>query len=84
MSTRRSIKYTYLKTKMALNDTVQAILDINRKRRFFKEDESRKQELNEELRVLNAVAENHALRLRTIEVQMNQKDERGQELAKFR
>jgi len=70
MSTRRNVKYHYLKTKKALNDTMQRILDINRKRRFFGEDSSRKEELNEELRVLNAVAENQAMRLRTFEVRM--------------
>ncbi len=72
MSTRRNIKYHYLKTKMALNETVQRILDINRKRRFFGKDPVRKEELNEELKVLNAVAENQALRLKTIEVKMSQ------------
>lgn len=74
MSKTRNIKRAYLKTKMALNDTVQAILDINRKRRFFNEDATKKEALNEELKVLNAVAENHALRLRSIEVRINQQD----------
>lgn len=74
MSTRRNIKRRYLKTKMALNDTVQAILDINRKRRFFGSDTTRQAELNEELRVLNAVAENQALRLRRIEVQIKNQE----------
>jgi hypothetical protein len=75
MSTRRNVKYHYLKTKKALNDTMQRILDINRKRRFFGEDASRKEALNEELKVLNAVAENQALRLRTFEVRMRNKQE---------
>lgn len=74
MSKRRNIKYHYLKTKMALNETVQAILNINRKRRFFGEDEARKAELNEELRVLNAVAENHAMRLRSFEYRLAQQE----------
>lgn len=76
MSTRRNIKYRYLKTKMALNETIQAILDINKKRRFFDRDERRKKALNEELKVLNAVAENQALSLRTYEHRM-QKEERA-------
>lgn len=75
MSTRRNIKHHYLKTKKALNDTMQRILDINRKRRFFGEDARRKEELNEELRVLNAVAENHALRLRTFEARLSQTED---------
>jgi hypothetical protein len=71
MSTRRNIKYRYLKTKIALNETVQRILDINRKRRFFGEDPAKKEALNEELKVLNAVAENQAMRLKTFEVRMS-------------
>lgn len=74
MSKRRNIKYRYLKTKMALSETIQAILDINKKRQFFKKDERRKQALNEELRVLNAVAENQALSLRTYEQRMEREE----------
>jgi len=59
---------------MALSQTVQAILDINRKRRVFREDTSRQEELAEELKVLNAVAENHAMRLRTYEQRLQQED----------
>lgn len=73
MSPGRNMKYRYLKTKMALSQTVQSILDINKKRRFFREDASRREELAEELKVLNAVAENHAMRLRTYEQKL-QKD----------
>lgn len=72
MSTRRNLKYRYLKTKMALNDTIQAILDINRKRRFFRDDTSRRKALDEELKVLNAVAENQALSLRNYEHRIDQ------------
>lgn len=75
MSTRRNVKYHYLKTKKALNETMQRILDINRRRRFFGEDAVRKEELSEELKVLNAVAENQALRLRTFEVRMSQQED---------
>jgi hypothetical protein len=74
MSPARNLKYRYLKTKMALNQTVQSILDINRKRRVFREDTSRQEELAEELKVLNAVAENHAMRLRTYEQRLQQDD----------
>ncbi|MCX8212121.1 MAG: hypothetical protein ACJATN_002488 [Neolewinella sp.] len=75
MNTKRNVKYHYLKTKKALHETMQRILDINRKRRFFGEDVSRKEELNEELKVLNAVAENQALRLRSIEVRMSKQED---------
>lgn len=67
MRTRKNLKYRYLKTKIALNETIQAILDINRKRRFFGSGDLRREELEEELKVLNAVAENHALRLKAYE-----------------
>lgn len=70
MTTRRTIKYRYLKTKMALSQTVQSILDINRKRRFVQDDSRGKQRLDEELKVLNAVAENHARVLRSYEIQL--------------
>lgn len=72
MSKRRNLKYRYLKTKMALNETIQAILNINRKRRFLDKDESLREELDEELKVLNAVAENQALSLKTYEQRMQQ------------
>lgn len=67
MSTRRNLKYKYLKTKIALNETIQSILEINRKRRFFGNDRVQNQDLNEELKVLNAVAENQARSLRVYE-----------------
>lgn len=75
MSTRRNLKYRYLKTKMALGQTIQSILDINRKRKVLNEDKSKREELQEELRVLNAVAENQAARLRTMEIRLSNKVE---------
>ena len=67
MSTRRNLKYKYLKTKIALSQTIQQLLDINRKRKFFREDPEREQELNEELKVLNATAEIQARSLKSYE-----------------
>jgi hypothetical protein len=67
MSTRRNLKYKYLKTKIALNKTIQSILEINRKRRTYGKDRVQQQVLNEELKILNAVAENHARSLRVYE-----------------
>ena len=64
MSTRKQLKYKYLKTKIALSQTIQQLLEINRKRRFFREDPQRENELNEELKVLNATAEIQARTLR--------------------
>ena len=65
MSTRKQLKYKYLKTKIALSQTVQQLLEINRKRRFFREDPVRESELNEELKVLNATAEIQARTMRS-------------------
>ena len=67
MSTRRNLKYKYLKTKIALSQTIQQLLDINRKRKFFREDPQKESELNEELRVLNATAEMQARSLKSYE-----------------
>ena len=67
MSTRRNLKYKYLKTKIALSQTIQQLLDINRKRKFFREDPQKELELNEELRVLNATAEMQARSLKSYE-----------------
>jgi len=74
MSPAKNLNYRYLKTKMALGETVQAILDINKKRRVSREDSSKQEQLAEELRVLNAVAENHAMVLRTYEQRLQLKD----------
>ena len=65
MSTRKQLKYKYLKTKIALSQTVQQLLEVNRKRRFFREDPERENELNEEVRVLNATAEIQARTMRS-------------------
>lgn len=59
---------------MALNDTIQAILNINKRRRFLEEDKTKQAELKEELKVLNAVAENQALRLRSVEERLKNID----------
>ena len=67
MSTKRNLKYKYLKTKIALSQTIQQLLDINRKRKFFREDPQKESELNEELRVLNATAEMQARSLKSYE-----------------
>ena len=67
MSTRRNLRYKYLKTKIALNKTIQSILEINRKRRSHHPDPTLHKDLNEELRILNAVAENQARSLRVYE-----------------
>ncbi|WP_116106637.1 hypothetical protein [Lewinella sp. IMCC34191] len=76
MSTRRNLKYKYLKTKIALSQTIQQLLEINRKRKFFREDPKRETQLNEELKVLNATAEIQARTLKSYEESL-QKFERA-------
>lgn len=59
----RSIKRKLIKAKIALHQTIQKILDINRRRKSisFSTNPAQKQKvLNEELRVLNRVAEYQA------------------------
>jgi hypothetical protein len=56
MSTRKHLKYKYLKTKIALNNTIQQLLEINRKRRFFRDNPVQETRLEEELKILNATA----------------------------
>ncbi|MEQ8706372.1 MAG: hypothetical protein RIC19_20745 [Phaeodactylibacter sp.] len=58
--TKRSIQRRILKARISLNHTIQKILDINRNRKkleYSKQAEAREQHLNEELRVLNKMAE---------------------------
>jgi hypothetical protein len=69
----RSLKRKWLKTKIALRNTVQQILSINRKRKhihFVSDSDDKRKQLEEELRVLNAIADNQARMLRTYEQQL--------------
>lgn len=72
MTTRKQIKYKYLKTRIALGNTVQQLLEINRKRRFFREDPVLETKLNEELRVLNATADMQHRKLKMYEESMRE------------
>lgn len=63
----RSIKRKLIQTRMALSQTVQKILEINRKRKMLSYLDSARthllqaqKALNEELRVLNKLAEKQA------------------------
>lgn len=58
--TKRSIQRRLLKARISLNHTIQKILDINRSRKkleYSRQAKIREQNLNEELRVLNKMAE---------------------------
>ncbi len=69
----RSIKLKFLKTKRALNDTINRIMAINRERKyvhFLPDEEKRRAELAEELKVLNATAEFQSKVLKTYELKI--------------
>jgi len=68
--TKKSVKRRLIKARIALNHTIQKILDINRKRKhllYSNEAEQREQAMSEELRVLNKMAENQARLVRHYE-----------------
>ena len=67
---RRSLKLRWLKTKGALNGTIQKILDINRKRKHLStlpNDRRQEQDLDLELKMLNALADQQAKLMRRYE-----------------
>jgi hypothetical protein len=67
---KRSIKRRLIKARIALNHTIQKILDINRNRKrltYSKKADERESSFNEELRVLNKMAENQARLIRHYE-----------------
>jgi len=67
---KRSLKRRLIKSRIALNHTIQKILDINRNRKrltYSKQSSEREEIFNEELRVLNKMAENQARLVRHYE-----------------
>lgn len=75
MSTRANLKQKYRQTKIALSNTIQQLLDINRKRRKQEDHPARTDLYAEEIRILNATAENQARILRAYEQRMAQATE---------
>ena len=74
----RSIKRKLVKARIALNQTVQKILDINRKRKNLLNLENavmKKQNLETELRVLNKLAEHQAVLIKKYEMAIKNSDE---------
>ena len=62
--TKRSMKRRLIRARIALNQTIQKILDVNRNRKrlsFTNDPIQREKVLDEELRVLNKVAHQQAL-----------------------
>ena len=79
--TKRSMKLRLIKARIALNQTIQKILDVNRnrKRLSFTNDPTKREEiLNEELRVLNKVAQQQALLVEHYESVLSRPDARPQ------
>ncbi|NBC08498.1 MAG: hypothetical protein GVY26_14995 [Bacteroidetes bacterium] len=67
---KRSVKRRLIKARIALNHTIQKILDINRNRKrltYSRQSSQREEIFNEELRVLNKMAENQARLVRHYE-----------------
>lgn len=59
----RSLKRRLLKARITLNQVIQKILEINRKKKtlpYLKNAAESKQVLNEELKLLNKIAEQQA------------------------
>ena len=72
----RSIKRRLIKAKISLHNTIQQILDINQQRKklhFFKDAPQQKELLEDELRVLNKVAEHQAKLIKSYENVLSQK-----------
>ena len=63
MTLTKSAKRKLLRTRIALRQTVYRILRINRERRkipYSQNPEARQQKINEELKMLNKIAEKQA------------------------
>ncbi len=78
-----SIKKKLLRTKYALSQTVQKILEINRKRKnlsFFKNSKKKEETLEQDLFLLNKIAERQARLVRKYErsIAVNDQDQSPQ------
>lgn len=80
-SMKRSIKRKLVRAKVALNTTVEKILDINRKRKRLQlyEDHltDNGEELNQELKLLNKIADRQAKLIRKYESTLAQEKVRA-------
>ena len=67
---RRTIKRRLVKARIALHQTIQKILDINRKKKelpYHEDVKTKDAALNVELKVLNKIAEQQALMVKKYE-----------------
>ncbi|NRB53374.1 MAG: hypothetical protein HRU41_37310 [Saprospiraceae bacterium] len=75
---RRTIKRRLVKARIALHQTIQKILDINRKKKELphQEDvETKDAALNVELKVLNKIAEQQAMMVKKYEKSLLEMEE---------
>ncbi|MCB0578162.1 MAG: hypothetical protein KDD10_02480 [Phaeodactylibacter sp.] len=80
--TKRSVKRRLIRARIALNQTIQKILDVNRNRKrlsFTNDPTQREKVLNEELRVLNKVARQQASLVEHYESVLSRPDPRVQQ-----
>ncbi len=75
---RRTIKRRLVKARIALHQTIQKILDINRKKKelpYQKDVETKDAALNVELKVLNKIAEQQAMMVKKYEKSLLEMEE---------
>ncbi|MCB0548552.1 MAG: hypothetical protein KDD19_13305 [Phaeodactylibacter sp.] len=83
--TQRSMKRRLIRARIALNQTIQKILDVNRNRKrlsFSNDPIQREKVLDEELRVLNKVAHQQAMLVEHYESELSGPDSRPQILGR--
>jgi hypothetical protein len=71
--TKRSMKRKLVRARIALNQTIHKILEINRNRKrlsFYPDPGEQEEQLSEELKVLNKTAEQQAHLVRRYEMQL--------------
>lgn len=74
---KRSIKRKLVRAKVALNTTIGKILDINRKRKvlqLYEDAAFGEDELNQELKLLNKIADRQAKLIRKYESSLQQEE----------
>lgn len=73
----RSIKRRLVKAKISLSNTIQQILDINQQKKklqFFENANQQREQLEDELKVLNKVAEHQAKLIKSYEKVLSNKN----------
>lgn len=72
--TKRSMKRKLVRARIALNQTIQKILEINRNRKrlsFYPDPGEQEEQFTEELKVLNKTAEQQAHLVRRYEMHLS-------------